>query len=428
MGLTASAKTWSDWTWTAEYLVNSGEGADAEDGHMIRLGTSAPVLGGGLTAKFDSVGSTFGEAKGLGAHPGRDTFSAEWRGSGERASGYLTYATEDPASGATRTKATGGLNMDLFSDLKLSASRTMTATGDRSRLHDTIGLDYAANRITTFGLDWLGEVGNGGATRLRFAVDDAAASIRASHTMPDGSGDAATDVASSIHVSDSLRVETAARAESGASSTDTKVWWDTGRSLGLAATYATAANSPYTEAKGVEMRWAPAGFFEMSGVGRRHKLLEGEEPLDTLAVDVKLSPIRALSLSGGYADHPEDKLGLPQDTAERRLGARLSAGPFWVGGTFKENQNLAGDDLRQDYRFEGGLQFAHSTSLRLSYGYESLFAAGLDETRYYGLQFQHTSGLWKLSLEGRMKDLYEDGRLMSDRREYEGRASIGIEF
>lgn len=416
-GVRASLRPLDGWQLNSQYLIQT-----SSESNMLRLSAEGQVAGGRFRAGYDSAGQRFTEAKGMGARPGSDALTAEWRAGGA----FLTYRRDDLASGDTVTAAAGGLSFGLLPGLSFSAGRSLNEVGDRSQKKDRLALAYRPASFAAFDVDWNGEMGSGGETRLRASLTDPIARINATHTMPDHEGKSSTDLNTDLRFTRGFRVQTATHAREGRGSSDAKVWFEPFGGIGMAATYQTATNATYSEGTGVEVRLAPTSIVEVSGAGRR-RLTNDKTPVDSLSVQVKVAPVRALSFTGAYADRPEDELGFPQAVAQRKLGATLAVGSFFVGGAFAQNMGLLDSALSQNLLVEGGLRFTRRTSLKFSYGRAGDFTA-LNELRTYGVGFTHSSGSFTMALEGRMKQPYANGDLLAGQRSIEGRASIGLSF
>ncbi len=414
----------SGWNLTGQYLFGKDQGPD---NRMMILAANGAMMGGKFTGSWTSAGLGFTPSQGVSARPGVDSLRGEWRNNGANGSGYLTYAGDTYADGTGKTQIGGGVNLSLAENISLAASRSYVAQGDAVKIRDRIGLNYMPAQLLTFGVEWNGQVGDGGTTRFNVDVNNPIAHVTASHTMADGSGDSNMDVSTDIRMTRGIRVQTTAHAQTGSDVTDTKLWLEPTRSLGVAATYMSAPDSIYPEAKGVEVRWQPRSALQVTGSGRRRDLHDGIDPIDSVMVNVAFRPLKAIALNGSYADRPEDKMGLPQESQQRTMGATLNVGSLFVTGNYIQNDPLSDPTMRRTYQLESGLRFSKRTSLKLTYGQEDLFGDALADTRTYGLGFQHAAGRFNFSLEGVMKQPYLNGIATSD-REIQGRASLGLGF
>jgi len=418
-GVRASFAATSELNVVGQYLIGAGQ----SDTDMLRLAANGKLIGGVVKAGYDRTAAGFTDANALGARPDAATLFADWRSP----FAFVSFRQEDPNTGETAVKAGGGLNLKLLPGMTFAASRSYSALGDDSRTKDKVEMAYTPSRLASFGVDWNGGPGLDGVARLRMSLDDPVANIRASHTISESGAAPVTDVSTSIRVTPCVRVETSARAETGHSASDTKMWFEPLPGIGFAATYQNAVNATYEEGAGVEMRLAPTRFLELGGVGRRRVKPDHTE-VETLSMEAKFAPLPGLALTGLYADRPEDQLGFPQEVTRRKLGANLSCGCIWLGGSFSQDRQLTDLNGKQSYILEGGVKFSRATALRFSYGEDSLFSSALSSTRLYTVGFTHSSGLVNLSLEGRMSQPYENGQALLDRRTIEGRASLGISF
>ncbi len=316
----------------------------------------------------------------------------------------------------------------LDSQLSFAASRGVSRVDGSTRTQDQLRLTYTPREPITFGVDWAGEMGVGGRTRVRFEAADAVASVSASHTASDHGAPGETSVSGRANVNRSLRIETSAITEGDTAVTDTKLWWQPVSRIGLAGTYFAGIGTPYAEAAGVELKWLPLLPIEFSGMGRRREPPEGGEPIDSLVMRVTSRPVRPLALRAEYADRPEDKMGLPEEVRRRAAGADVTVGALVLGGTYSESSPISGAAERRKLELQSSVFFGPSTSCHLLYAEEGLFEDSLTGYRSYGIGFLSSRGSFHISLEGRMKDYYDHGWLQRDRREYEAKASLGMRF
>ncbi|MEP0765990.1 MAG: hypothetical protein HRF45_05540 [Fimbriimonadia bacterium] len=427
LGLRGSYRTRGGWQWTSGYYFSERD-LSAPGSSFVQMDVAGGLLGGSLKASYLSAGDQFAGAKAMGAKAGTDVLSADWRARGDRGSAYATFREEETTTGIQRSAYGAGFDVMLDPELSFAASRGVTSDGGRTRTQDRLGLTYTPYQPITFGVDWLGEMGTGGKTRVRFEATDPVASLAASHTAPDRGGTGETSVSGQARVSRSVRLEASAITEGEVTAADTKLWWQPVSRIGLAGTYFAGSGTPFDEAAGVELKWSPLLPVEFSGMGRRRESPDGGEPIDTLVMRVTSQPVRPLALRAEYADRPEDKMGMPEEVRRRAAGADLTLGSLVLGGTYAESAPLSGSTERRKLELQSGVFFNRSTSFRLLYAEEGLFADSLTGYRSYGLGFHSARGSFHISLEGRMKDYYDHGSLMRDRREYEAKASLGMRF
>ncbi|GMV38155.1 MAG: hypothetical protein AMXMBFR61_26630 [Fimbriimonadales bacterium] len=427
LGLRGSYRTTGGWRWTSGYYFSERD-ISAPGSRLLQMGVDGGLLGGTVKASYFSAGDQFAGANAMGVKAGTDVVSADWRARGSRGSAFVKFWEEETTTGAQRSAYGAGFDIMVDPKLSFAASRGVSSDGGRTRTQDRLGLTYTPYQPITFGVDWLGEMGAGGKTRVRFEAADPVASLAASHTANDHGGPGETVVSGQARVSRSLRLEASAVAEGEATAADTKLWWQPVSRIGLAGTYFAGSGTPFAEAAGVEMKWSPLLPLEFTGMGRRRDSPEGGEPIDTLVMRVTSRPIQPLALRAEYADRPEDKMGVPEEVRRRAAGVDLTLGSLMVGGSYAESAPFGGAAERRKLELQSGVFFSRSTSFRLLYAEEGLFADSLTGYRSYGIGFHSARGSFHLSLEGRMKDYYDHGSLMRDRREYEAKASLGIRF
>ena len=147
--------------------------------------------------------------------------------------------------------------------------------------------------------------------------------------------------------------------------------------------------------------------------------------LDTSAARVAFTPFKTITLTGTYAQNPDDD-GALQRVARRGLGLETRFGALGLSGGCDWSRTDGTPDVEQTVHADLGLRFSAATLLSLGYQTQAnrLDPAAPTATAYT-VGFTHTLGdRFSLSLTGKRRQAASADAAP----EYNAAASLGMKF
>lgn len=172
----------------------------------------------------------------------------------------------------------------------------------------------------------------------------------------------------------------------------------------------------------------PWKFFTFSG-SLRDRELRQDFIRDTRKLNVALSPISRVKLTGDYQENPEDSNGDVQTYKATTLGMNLQLGSVGVTTNFTSKDEYLSSTLSDERQI--GLEMPAFGRGKLSTGYK--IARTLDGSDYsentYSLGYKHSIGSdFSLALTGYYTYYMQDQALLPENTEYKSELSLGLKF
>ena len=177
----------------------------------------------------------------------------------------------------------------------------------------------------------------------------------------------------------------------------------------------------------------PLRYLEISGGVRLRDGIADNAPdpnaVNTYNLKFKLSPLRALQLTGSYSRNPESDGGDIKNSELQSLGLESQIGFLTFRGQYGiENQYLT-TRLSNNMNLALDLHLTRADTLTTGYQNNLVFDKDISATTIYQLSFTHKLGsLFDFSLNGTMTQYGQNGLVNNDKTELKGGAKFGVKF
>lgn len=184
-----------------------------------------------------------------------------------------------------------------------------------------------------------------------------------------------------------------------------------------------------TKVQSVAASTKPAEFIQLSG-GFKNRETAGQDDLNSVNAAVAVNTGgNKVTLTGSYAENPEDAKGAVQRVYAQSVALKTDLGSFRVKGayTFKDEYLLGKKGLQTDI----GLDYRLSKNSLLTTGYtmDEKQDTSILQTHVYSLGFtQNVGSSLNVYLTGRMTMYEKDRMVLEDRTDYEAEARVGMKF
>ncbi len=191
----------------------------------------------------------------------------------------------------------------------------------------------------------------------------------------------------------------------------------------------TASNGTLTsKVQSVNASTKPAKFIQLSG-GFKNRENIGQENLNSVNAAVQVDAGGKVSLTGSYAENPEDQKGVVQRVYAQSVGLRTDFGSIRVKGgyTLKDEYLLGRKGLQTDIGLD--YRLSKNSLLTTNYTMDERQDTSILQTHVYSLGYTHSVGSsLNLYLTGRMTLYEKDRTMLQDQTDYEAEARLGMKF
>lgn len=172
---------------------------------------------------------------------------------------------------------------------------------------------------------------------------------------------------------------------------------------------------------------SPWSFLSMSGSFRDRQLIQDEAP-DTKKLNLALSPLKCINLTGEYQENPEDTSGNIQKYKATAMGMKIKFGSMGLVTNYTTKDEYA-SSIMSDER-EVGLEMAAFGHGKLKTSYKiARVLDGSQTSNAYSLGYEHSLGSdFSLSLTGYYYKYLEDQMIVPDKSEYKSELNLGVKF
>ncbi|MHB9036735.1 MAG: hypothetical protein ACYC64_08715 [Armatimonadota bacterium] len=172
----------------------------------------------------------------------------------------------------------------------------------------------------------------------------------------------------------------------------------------------------------------PWEFFSFSG-SLRDRQLEQELARDTKKLNLALSPLEFVKLTGDYQENPEDNKGNVQTYKATAMGMKLQVGSVGVLTNYTSKDEYLSSKLSDERQI--GLEFRAFGHGKFNTGYKikRLLDGSELSINTYSLGYEHSLGSdFSLSLTGYYSKFMQDQMATPQKAEYKSELNIGLKF
>ena len=389
-GLSFSAATGGKWGGLSAGFSRAGAGADTGGDSAFQAGRQLLTLGSTLTPlKTVSAKISFSRSTALGGSAGAATGSDSLALSVTPTSKTTVQATlAESSAGPGQTTQTAALSVNAQPAQTLSVSAAFNA----QNLPGTASDSQTVNFKTTL------------TPSKTYSVQTTAAQSRVGDGL---TNQQAVTLALIPQPAFQLQAGLALRQQSQDGSPDT---------LGTSVASLSAALRPLpmlTVSGSYKSRMAPADDTNPNDL------------LDTSTAQVAFSPVKTFTLTGTYAQNPDNGTDTLQRLARHGVGLETSFGALGLSGGCDWSHACDAPDDEQTIHAALGLNFSKATQLSVGYQtQQNLLDPATPPATAYTVGFTHTLGdRFSLSLSGKRRQAASD--LSPD---YNATASLGMKF
>lgn len=172
---------------------------------------------------------------------------------------------------------------------------------------------------------------------------------------------------------------------------------------------------------------APCRFVSMSGSFRDRQTMQDDVP-DTKKLNLALTPLSFMNLTGDYQENPEDTTGNIQQYKATAMGMKLKFGSIGLLTNYTTKDEYASD--RTSDEREVGLEMAAFGHGKLKTSYKiARVLDGSESSNAYSLGYEHSLGSdFSLSLTGYYYRYLQDQMILPDKSEYKSELNLGVKF
>ena len=154
-----------------------------------------------------------------------------------------------------------------------------------------------------------------------------------------------------------------------------------------------------------------------------------EETQDTAAMEVAVTPLKSLAVTGGYQSNPEDETGNVQVYNATNVGLRVKFGSVGVTTDYKAKNEYRANKLSDEGNLGVELPVFRAGKLATGVKIARMLDGSSLSTNTYSLGYKHDLGAaFNFSLTGFYTQYMKDKTMLPEQTEYSATANLGVKF